>query len=125
MVRPRRYRMHVLVDPVAWLGIEFELLAEAGRSLLSFRHDTDGYDIGLEKWRWFAAEIEDEIVEFLESLLSGGVHVGEVKGRPAMLVPMSGGFRRVTGGPRTMTGKDFSDLASATAEGDWRPDPLP
>ncbi|GIG65866.1 hypothetical protein [Phytomonospora endophytica] len=115
------YRMVIFVDPESWVGMVFTVLDDQGGELLSTSHDTDLYPIGLDLHRWFAREIEEEIVELVHDLLHGGVHVGEVGGRRALVVPLIDGIRRVVGTAKAATHRDFPDRSQAMAEGTgWR-----
>jgi hypothetical protein len=81
------YRVEVLVDPTRWLGVRFDLLGEGGSTALRYGVDTDLYNISLPKYRWFADEIEAEIVLLLEGLAQRRVLVDVSSPKPRMIVP--------------------------------------
>lgn len=117
LITGSRYRLEVRVNPERWIGISFMLLDEVGDSCLTYEVDTDLYDILRPEQYEFAFEIEDEIVAFVEALVGGEIRVGELKGRPAMIVPNGDGVRRIWRGRFLWTSQHFSDLIQAQAGG--------
>lgn len=85
------YRAKIVVDPARWLGVEFVLLGEDRVVDLGYWVDTDLYNISLDKYRWFAVEVETDIVLLLDGLVRGKVFVDRTSSRPSMIVPSSDG----------------------------------
>jgi len=81
----------VVVDPVRWLGLDFDLLAQDQSVVLKYGVDTDLYNISLPKYRWFADEIETDIVLLLDGLAQGMILVNRTSQRPSMIVPSGEG----------------------------------
>jgi hypothetical protein len=108
MERPT-YRAEVIVNPARWLGLQFDLLGQDQSALLKSGVDTDVYNISLPKYRWFAEEIEADIVIFLEGLAQGEILVNTASRRASMIVPSGEG-------PMVGPGKRrYRHLARATA----------
>lgn len=91
LVERPTYRVKVVVDPARWLGVEFFLLSHDRAVDLGHWVDTDLYNISLDKYRWFAAEIETDIVLLLDGLVQGKVFVNRTSPRPSMIVPSDDG----------------------------------
>jgi hypothetical protein len=91
LVEKPTYRAKIVVDPARWLGVEFVLLGHERVVDLGYWVDTDLYNISLDKYRWFAAEIETDIVLLLDGLVQGKVFVDRTSPRPSMIVPSSDG----------------------------------
>jgi hypothetical protein len=91
LVERPTYRAKIVVDPARWLGVEFVLLGHDRVVDLGYWVDTDLYNVSLDKYRWFAAEIETDIVLLLDGLVQGKVFVNRASPRPSMIVPSSDG----------------------------------
>jgi len=112
-----RCHIEIVVNQKRWLGMKFVLLDENGRPSLSYDIDTDLYDLKQPGNRDFALDIEDEIVEFLQTLRAGKIRVGELDGRPAMIVPKGTEFCLIKKG-RVLTGTSFhKDVGSLVSKG--------
>jgi hypothetical protein len=85
------YRAKIVLNPARWLGVEFVLLSHDRCADLRHWVDTDLYNISLEKYRWYAVEIETDIVLLLHGLAKGEVFAGRTSPRPSMIVPSSDG----------------------------------
>ncbi|HEX5596035.1 MAG TPA: hypothetical protein VFX61_08480 [Micromonosporaceae bacterium] len=116
-----RCRAKVIVDPSRWFGLEFVLLDAAGRLCLAYYIDTDLYDISKAQNQEFAADIEEEIAEFLEALAAERICIGKVRGKLAMIVPSGGEFLRVERGPVFSSVKHYSHLSAAQSGGKFEP----
>ncbi|MEU1602101.1 hypothetical protein [Micromonospora matsumotoense] len=114
----RRYRVEVKVDPLRWMGLNFELLDAVGARCLNYEIDTDLYDISEPGQREFALGIEDDIVAFLDALVAGSVRVGQVKGKTVMVVPGATGFYRIERGRFLTSSKQFDRLDEALRGGE-------
>jgi hypothetical protein len=91
LVERPTYRVKIVIDPARWLGVEFLLLGHDRVVDLGYWVDSDLYNISLDKYRWFAAEIETDIVLLLDGLVQGKVFVDRTSPRPSMIVPSSDG----------------------------------
>lgn len=70
-----RYDLKIIVDPKRWLGLKFHLKG----TKMHYDIDTDLYDISNPKNSWFAKEIEDDMVTFLNGILESRLKVSRGK----------------------------------------------
>src|SRR5690349_14970230 len=96
-IRAKNFQLKIKVNPKSWVGLEFDLLVDGGKTL-SYHTDTDLYDLSNPKYEKFTMEIWKDITLFLDALLNEGILVGERKGRIAMIVPESNGFNLIRKG---------------------------
>jgi|WetSurMetagenome_2_1015567.scaffolds.fasta_scaffold664016_1 hypothetical protein len=81
------YRISLMINPIKWIGMEFELIGDNNKTILTYDIDTDLYPISTSKYYSFAYAIEEDIVHFLQALTEGKIKVGKINGKPAMLIP--------------------------------------
>jgi hypothetical protein len=117
-----RWRSVVYISPLRWLGLEF-VFHEEGARLIVHQIDTDLYPIAKPAQRDFAEEIEADIVEFLEALGANQISVrrggSRRSSRPALVVPMGGGFYRIAKGRVIASGRMFADRSEAEDGGEY------
>ncbi len=107
------WRATVTVTPGRWLGLEFAAHDPVTGRRATYDIDTDLYDISQEKHRWFAEEIERDIVEFLGNLRSGVVLRGNDGPKFVLVFPSEGGWVRVVQGRFLTKASTHADVESA------------
>lgn len=116
------YKVEIIVNPPQWVGLEFYWAGGERKHKFDYRIDTDLYDLSDPKNAWFAKEIEDDIVEFLEILKEGKLLVGEKNGRPALIIPFQDEILLLRGGKFwPYIQRTYKDLEKAKSGGTFRP----
>ncbi|MBO0871513.1 MAG: hypothetical protein J2P15_23425 [Micromonosporaceae bacterium] len=92
-IRRRQYGVDVFVDPARFIGLRLDLRAEDGSAALHYAVDTDLYDISQARYAKFAADVETDIVIFLDGLASGEILTRMTQPNPATIVPTGEGPR--------------------------------
>ncbi|MEU4520660.1 hypothetical protein AB0F52_18410 [Amycolatopsis sp. NPDC024027] len=105
----------VIVAPGRWLGLEFAAHDPVTGRRATYDIDTDLYDISQDEQRWFAEEIERDIIEFLGNLRRGAVLRGTDGAKFVLVFPLDGAYVRVTQGRFMTTASTHADLATAQA----------
>lgn len=113
----KRCRIEITIDATRWLGLSFALHDINGNAAIHHDIDTDLYNISQPKYREFAVDIESEIVQFLDSLVSGKIRVGEVSGALTMIFPCGDAYFRIKRGRIFASGRYFDDLSAAESTG--------
>ncbi|WP_410575336.1 hypothetical protein [Amycolatopsis sp. cmx-4-61] len=103
----------VTVTPGRWLGLEFEVHDPRTGRRATYGIDTDLYDLSQEKYRWFAEEIERDIVEFLGNLRDGAVLRGNDGAKFVLVFPAEGGYVRVVQGRFLTKASTHADVEAA------------
>ncbi|WP_328617089.1 hypothetical protein OHS18_12570 [Amycolatopsis sp. NBC_00355] len=111
----------VVVERQRWLGLEFEARDPATDRRATYDIDTDSYDIGQDKQREFAEEIERDIVELLDNLRKGAVLRGTDGSKFVVVFPLNGSYVRVTHGRFVSSASTYSDLGAAQTGGGYVP----
>lgn len=119
-LKASNYKVEISLHPQRWLGLEFYLLDQNGKTLLTYDIDTDLYPISGEKYYSSAKVIEKEIVNFLESLNRDTIKIGEIKGKPAMIIPKDDGFLVIKKGWFFTSSKHYKDLKKIKLNGSFR-----
>ncbi|WP_020664803.1 hypothetical protein [Amycolatopsis benzoatilytica] len=110
----------VVVDPARWIGLEFVAQDSLDRRV-AYDIDTDLYDLSHEKHRWFADEIERDIVEFLDNLWRGLVLRREDGPKLMLVFPLGGAYVRVVQARFLTSASTYADLATAQDGGCYLP----
>ncbi len=106
----KNFRIKLTIDPEKWLGLEFYLLDQNSKLVLTYDIDTDLYDISKPEQRVFRKDTARNIIIFLDSLINREIMIGEVKRRPAMIVPNQGGYLLITKGRLLTKGSQYKDI---------------
>lgn len=111
----------VVVEPLRWLGLEFEARDPVAGRRATYDIDTDLYDISQDKQREFAEDIERDIIEFLDNLRTRVILRGNDGSKFVLVFPLNGSYVRVVQG-RFMTSASTHDgLDTARTGGDYVP----
>ncbi|WP_331218051.1 hypothetical protein [Plantactinospora sonchi] len=122
-VKRPAYHLEIVVDSVRFLGLSFDLLGCDGSVIVGYEVDTDLYRISLPRHRWFATEVETDIVALVEALIQGKVLVDTGPPRASMVVPTGDGLMLVQRRRFLTTSNPYGgDACSALAAG-FRPLP--
>lgn len=115
-----RYRLWVRVQPKRALILELTVLRD-GVPILAYSVDTDLYDISREKYKPFARDVEQEIVNLITALADGRIMVGVLKGKCALVVPSGSGVLLATRGRFSTTFRSRQSLGDAVKGGQFEP----
>jgi len=99
----------VIVDPLRWIGLEFEVVDPKTTRRITHHIDTDAYDISREEHHAFAREIEHDIVKFLDNLGDGNVLIGNEGTKLILMFPEGDSYRRLARGRFATTGSRLSE----------------
>ncbi|MBM0278074.1 hypothetical protein [Micromonospora tarensis] len=117
-VKRPAYQVEIVVDSARFLGLSFHLLGCDGSIVVGYGVDTDLYNISLPQHRWFATDVETDIVLLLEALMQGKVLVDTGSPRASMVVPTGDGLMLVQRRRFLTTSTPYDgDASSALAAG--------
>jgi len=111
----------VIVDPLSWLGLEFEMRDPVAGKRTTYDIDTDLYDISRDKQREFADEIERDIIEFLDNLKNGVLLWGNDGSKFVLVFPLDRSYIRVVQGRFWTSASTHASLTAARTGGDYVP----
>ena len=103
----------VIVEPLRWLGVEFEARDPVTGRRATYDIDTDLYDISQDKQREFADEIERDIIEFLDNLRRGVMLRGNDGANFVLVFPLRGAQVRVVLGRFLTSASPHAGLTAA------------
>lgn len=112
-----RYRAEIIVNPKKWLGFKLNVQDQNKNLILTYDLDTDLYDISNPKYEELAKGIEKQISEILTFLVTGRIKVGEIEGRPAMIIPNNQGGLLIKKGRFFLSSEQLNDIRDIEIKG--------
>ncbi len=111
------YILEITINPKKWLGLVFVWQYDNRAKSLEYSIDSDLYPIANPDQHEFAQGIETDILNFVKALYDNKILVGRIKKKPAIAIPVDGGFYTVTKGwlwtvGRVWTDKEFHKIQS-------------
>jgi DNA-dependent RNA polymerase auxiliary subunit epsilon len=115
------FRLTFTITPKKWLGLEFEIHPIDDRKHIAYELDTDLYKFSVGKNREIAKSIEDDMLAFLEALMSKKILIGTNKGKEAVIMPLKDEYVLVTKGKFFTSSKGYKTLEEALKQGVYQP----
>ncbi len=112
------FRVAVNISPPEWIGLDFYWREHEKKHRVEYSINTDLYDLSEQDQRWFADEIESNMIDFLHVLQEKKILVGEKRGRTAIVIPFKDKVVLIRKGRLfSFVQTTYSSLDTATAGG--------